>query len=90
MYNTLATRDSNPVSEYTTTNFFTLAFSALFPYDLADLFSDRPRTCSSMSDWADHLLWYEDGRFSSHQYFKFVVHNMIMRKKSCGKWKVYC
>ena len=28
------------------------------------------------------MLWYEDGRFSHHQYFKFVVYNMIMRKKA--------
>ena len=76
------TRDNSPVSEYTTTNFFTLAFPALFPYGSADLFSNRPRTCSSMSDWADHLLWYKDGRLAHHQYFKFVVHNMIMRKRA--------
>ena len=35
-----------------------------------------------MSDWADHLLWYNDGRFAAHHYFKFVVHNMIMRKRA--------
>jgi hypothetical protein len=34
-----------------------------------------------MADWAEHLLWFEDGRFANHQYFKFVVHNMIMRKR---------
>lgn len=33
-----------------------------------------------MADWAQHLLWFEDGRFANHQYFKFVVHNMITRK----------
>jgi hypothetical protein len=35
-----------------------------------------------MADWAEHLLWYEDGRFARHPYFKFVVHNMIMRKRA--------
>jgi thiamine kinase-like enzyme len=35
-----------------------------------------------MADWAEHLLWFEDGRFANHQYFKFVVHNMIMRKRA--------
>lgn len=34
-----------------------------------------------MGDWAEHLLWYNDGRFAKHPYFKFVLHNMIMRKK---------
>ena len=81
------TRDNIPVSEYTTANFFTMAFPALFPYGYADLFSNRPRTCSSMSDWADHLLWYKDGRFAHHQYFKFVVHNMIMRKRAAENAK---
>lgn len=33
-----------------------------------------------MSEWAEHLFWYDDGRFAKHPYFKFVVHNMIMRK----------
>ena len=76
------TRDNVPVTEYKTTNFFTLAFPSLFPYGTADFFSNRKRTCSSMSDWADHLLWYKDGRFAHHHYFKFVVHNMIMRKRA--------
>lgn len=34
-----------------------------------------------MGDWAEDLLWYTDGRFAKHPYFKFVLHNMIMRKK---------
>ena len=76
------TRGNIPLSEYSTTNLFTLAFPALFPYGTADYYSNRPRSCSSMSDWADHLLWYNDGRFASHHYFKFVVHNMIMRKRA--------
>ena len=42
----------------TTTNFFTLGFRAFFPYGSADLFSNRPRTCSYMSDWAVHLLLF--------------------------------
>lgn len=33
-----------------------------------------------MSEWAEHLFWYDDGRFAKHPYLKFVVHNMIMRK----------
>ena len=36
----------------------------------------------SMSDWAEHLIWYKDGRFAQHQYFKFIVHNIIMRKQT--------
>jgi hypothetical protein len=25
-----------------------------------------------LADWAGYLLWFEDGRFANHQYFKFV------------------
>lgn len=35
-----------------------------------------------MAHWAEHLIWYNDGRFAKHPYFKFVVHNMIMRKRA--------
>lgn len=35
-----------------------------------------------MGHWAEHLIWYNDGRFAKHPYFKFVVHNMIMRKRA--------
>lgn len=35
-----------------------------------------------MADWAEHLLWYDDGRFANHPYFKFIAHNMISRKKA--------
>ena len=76
------TRGNIPLSEFTTCNFFTLAFPALFPYGTGDFHSNRPRTCQSMADWAEHLLWYDDGRFARHPYFKFVVHNMIMRKRA--------
>ena len=57
-------------------------FSSRWLFQLCLLMTQKicPRTCSSMSDWADHLSWYEDGRFSNHQYFKFVVHNMILRR----------
>lgn len=38
-----------------------------------------------MAEWAEHLLWYRDGRFAKHPYFKFVIHNMIMRKRALEK-----
>ena len=81
------TRDNNPISEYTTVHFFTLAFPCLFPYGSGDFFTSRRVTCSSLSEWADHLLWYEDGRFAHHQYLKFVVHNIIMRKRAAENSK---
>jgi signal recognition particle subunit SEC65 len=76
------TRSDIPISEFTTRYFFTMAFPYLFPYGTGDFHVNRPRTCTSLADWADHLIWYQDGRFAHHQYFKFVVHNMIMRKRA--------
>ena len=76
------TRDNVPLSEFTTKFFFTLAFPCLFPYGSGDFHINRPRTFMSMSDWAEHLIWYKDGRFAQHQYFKFIVHNIIMRKRT--------
>ena len=76
------TRNNKPVSEFTTKYFFTLAFPTLFPYGTGDIFINRPRTVSSIGDWAEHLLWYDDGRFAHHPYFKFIVHNMILRKRA--------
>ena len=35
-----------------------------------------------MAEWAEHLLWYKDGWFANHQFFKFIVHNIIMRKRA--------
>ncbi len=76
------TQNDCPLSEFTTRYFFTLSFPCLFPYGQGDFHINRPRTCTSMSDWAEHLMWYEDGRFAQHTCFKFIVHNMIVRKRT--------
>jgi len=72
--------DTTPASEFTTPYFFTMAFPCLFPYGKGDFHINRPMTCPTLHDWAEHLLWYKDGRFARHKVWKFVVHNMIMRK----------
>ena len=76
------TTDSNPASEFSTPYFFTMAFHCLFPYGKGDFHINRPVTCPTLHDWAEHLLWYKDGRFARHKVWKFVVHNMIMRKRA--------
>ncbi|XP_070537019.1 uncharacterized protein [Ptychodera flava] len=76
------TRSDTPISEFTTNYFFSLAFPCLFPFGKGDFKINRPNTCSSMAQWAEHLLWYKDGRFAHHQFFKFIVHNIIMRKRT--------
>ena len=76
------TTDTTPASEFTTPYFFTMAFPCLFPYGKGDFHINRPVTCSALHDWAEHLLWYQDGRFARHKVWKFVVHNMITRKRA--------
>ncbi len=46
------TRQNEPLSEYATQHFFTMAFPALLPNGTGDYFINRPRTCSSLSEWA--------------------------------------
>ena len=76
------TTDTVPASEFTTPYFFTMAFPCLFPYRKGDFHINRPITCPTLHEWAEHLLWYQDGRFARHKVWKFVVHNIIMRKRA--------
>ena len=76
------TIDEEPISEFTTRHFFTLAFPCLFPYGKADFRINHPHTVESLAEWADHLQWYKDGRFARHPFFKFIVHNMVQRKRT--------
>ena len=76
------TTDRTPASEFNTPYFFTMAFPCLFPTGKGDYYINRPRTCTSLHQWAEHLLWYQDGRFAKHKVWKFVMHNMIMRKRA--------
>ena len=54
----------------------------VFPFGSSDYHVNRKRTCSSFSDWVEHLFWFKDGRFAQHPYFKFVAHNILMRKRA--------
>ena len=76
------TTGTTPASEFTTPYVFTMAFPCLFPYGKGDFHINHPVTCPTLHNWAEHLLWYQDGRFARHKVWKFVVHNMIMRKRA--------
>ena len=77
-----STTDTTPASEFTTPYFFTMVFPCLFPYGKGDYHINRPISCPALHEWAEHLLWYQDGRFARHKVWKFVVHNMILRKRA--------
>ena len=76
------TSDTTPASDFTTPYFFTMVFPCLFPYGKGDYHINRPISCPALHEWAEHLLWYQDGRFAQHKVWKFVVHNMILRKRT--------
>ena len=50
-------------SEFTSPNIFTMAFPCLFPYEKGDFHVNRPVTCPTLHDWAEHLLWYQRWKF---------------------------
>lgn len=58
---------TTPASEFTTPYFFTMAFPCFFPYGRDDFHINRPITFPTLHDWAEHLLWYQDGRFARHE-----------------------
>jgi hypothetical protein len=62
------TRKNEVMSEFTTRQYFSLAFPCLFPCGNGDFHLNRARTCTSLSDWANHLIWFKDGRFANHNY----------------------
>ncbi|XP_068719655.1 uncharacterized protein, partial [Montipora capricornis] len=59
-----------------------MVFPCLFPYGKGDYHINRPISCPALHEWAEHLLWYQDGRFAWHKVWKFIVHNMILRKRA--------
>ena len=67
---------------------FTMAFPTLYPTGRADFNSPRLRSVS-LSDYARHLLCYHDGRFGRHPRWRFLVFNMIMRRKAASAARFY-
>ena len=76
-----------PIDETAGQALFTMAFPTLFPLGKADFSIPRLRTVS-LSDWAQHLMRYKDGRFGSHPRFRYMLFNQIMRQRvaSSSRW----
>jgi hypothetical protein len=57
----------NPMNEYRTEGYITMAFPTLFPYAKADLRDQSIREQEvETAEYFDALLRYKDGRFGSH------------------------
>ncbi|KAJ7812274.1 hypothetical protein B0H13DRAFT_1513522, partial [Mycena leptocephala] len=66
-----------PISEHDGTQIATDAFPSLFPHGQADF--AEPRSIKvTMTEWADHLMRLEDGRFARHPRFRYWALNTIM------------
>ena len=76
-----------PIDETSGQALFTMALPTLFPLGKADFSIPRLRTVS-LSDWAQHLMRYKDGRFGSHPRFRYMVFNQIIRQRiaSSSRW----
>ena len=82
-------RDIKPISEFSDTKIFCLAFPWLFPGGIGDI--KESRECDiDIADWAQNLLFYEDGRFAKDNLWCFFVLNYIQRhrNKSQSRWFV--
>jgi hypothetical protein len=63
---------------------FCLAFPWLFPGGIGDI--KESRECDiNIADWAQNLIFYEDGRFAKDNLWCFFVINYIQRQKQISK-----
>jgi hypothetical protein len=78
-----------PISEYSDTKLFCLAFPWLFPGGMGDIKESRERDVD-IGEWAENLLFYEDGRFAKDNLWCFFTLNYIQRhrNKSQSRWFV--
>ena len=57
-----------------------MAFPTLYPTGQADFNASRLRKVD-LNDYARHLMCFSDGRFGRHPRWRFLVFNMLMRRK---------
>jgi hypothetical protein len=60
---------------------FAMAFPTLYPTGAADFNCPRLRKVD-LSDYARHLLCFHDNRFGRHPRWRFLIFNILMRRKS--------
>ncbi len=59
-----------------------MAFPTLIPDGIGDFNASRNYAFPYLKDWAEHCLWWHDGRFARHPYWKFIVMNIIQRQQA--------
>ncbi len=73
---------ATPIDEAAgTERIFAMAFPTLYPLGRADLNAPRQRAVT-LKEYAYHLMRYSDRRFGRHPRWRFLVFDILMRKKS--------
>jgi hypothetical protein len=67
---------------------FAIAFPTLYPTGVADINEPRLREVS-LTQYAQHLIRFTDGRFGRHPRWRFFVFNLIMRQKAKTRARYY-
>jgi ATP-dependent DNA helicase PIF1 len=67
---------------------FAMAFPTLYPTGKADFNEPRIRKVS-LKEYARHLLCFTDGRFGRHPRWRFLVFNILMRRKAGASARFY-
>src|SRR6195952_3364640 len=60
---------------------FAMAFPTLYPTGQADFNTPRLRKVD-LNDYARHLMCFHDGRFGQHPRWRFLIFNILMRRKA--------
>jgi ATP-dependent DNA helicase PIF1 len=60
---------------------FAIAFPTLYPSGRADFNSARERKVD-LNDYAQHFMCYHDRRFGRHPRWRFLMFNLLMRRKA--------
>ncbi|KAJ6564861.1 hypothetical protein DFH09DRAFT_919882, partial [Mycena vulgaris] len=84
---TMSTVYGTPINEHMGRSIAIDAFPSLFPTGKADFASTREIPVT-MTEWAAHLIRFEDGRFARHPRFRYWALNTIMRHdaKKAARW----
>jgi ATP-dependent DNA helicase PIF1 len=80
---------ATPIDEAAgTQRIFAMAFPTLYPLGQADFNAPRQRAVT-LKEYAYHLMHYSDGRFGRHPWWRFLVFNILMCRKSTNSARYY-
>lgn len=60
---------------------FAMAFPTLYPTGRTDFNAPRQRKVD-LNDYAQHLMCFHNGRFGRHPRWRFLIFNILMRRKA--------